>query len=41
MKSEARFLLDNYSDRSVLTTWTISYEQVQRQCNKAACLLKL
>ncbi|KAF1829960.1 hypothetical protein BDW02DRAFT_124922 [Decorospora gaudefroyi] len=41
MKKEERFPLEEYSDRSVLTTWTISYEQVQRQSEEAACLLKL
>lgn len=41
MKSEGRFPLEEYRDRSVLTTWTISYEQVQRQSQEAACLLKL
>ncbi|KAF1937735.1 hypothetical protein EJ02DRAFT_475963, partial [Clathrospora elynae] len=37
MKSEERFPLEVYGDRSVLTTWTMSY----RQSEKAACLLKL
>jgi tetratricopeptide (TPR) repeat protein len=41
MKSEARFPLEEYGDRSVLTTWTISYGQVQRQSKEAAWLLKL
>jgi tetratricopeptide (TPR) repeat protein len=41
MKSEGRFPLQEYGDRSVLTTWTISYEQVQRQSEEAACLLRL
>jgi tetratricopeptide (TPR) repeat protein len=41
MKSEARFLLQEYGDRSVLTTWTMSYGQVQRQSKEAAWLLKL
>jgi tetratricopeptide (TPR) repeat protein len=41
MKSEARFPLEEYGDRSVLTTWTISYGQVQRQSREAAWLLKL
>jgi tetratricopeptide (TPR) repeat protein len=41
MKSEARFPLEEYGDRSVLTTWTISYRQVQQQSEEAACLLKL
>jgi hypothetical protein len=41
MKSEARFPLEEYGDRSVLTTWTVSYEQVQRHSEEAAWLLKL
>jgi tetratricopeptide (TPR) repeat protein len=41
MKSEARFPLEEYGDRSVLTTWTMSYQQVQRQSEEAAWLLKL
>jgi tetratricopeptide (TPR) repeat protein len=41
MKSEARFPLEEYGDQSVLTTWTISYGQVQRQSREAAWLLKL
>jgi hypothetical protein len=41
MKSEARFPLEEYGDRSVLTTWTMSYQQVQRQSKEAAWLLKL
>jgi tetratricopeptide (TPR) repeat protein len=41
MKSEERFPLNEYGDRSVLTTWTISYEQVRRQSEGAASLLKL
>jgi tetratricopeptide (TPR) repeat protein len=41
MKSEARFPLEEYGDRSILTTWTISYGQVQRQSKEAAWLLKL
>jgi hypothetical protein len=41
MKSEARFPLEGYGNRSVLTTWTISYGQVQRQSKEAAWLLKL
>jgi tetratricopeptide (TPR) repeat protein len=41
VKSEGRFPLQEYGDRSVLTTWTISYEQVQRQSEEAACLLRL
>lgn len=38
MKSEGRFPLDEYGDRSVWTTWTLSYEQVQRHSDTAACL---
>jgi tetratricopeptide (TPR) repeat protein len=41
MKKEARFPLEEYGDRSVLTTWTMSYQQVQRQSTDAAWLLKL
>jgi tetratricopeptide (TPR) repeat protein len=41
MESEARFPLQEYGDRSILTTWTISYWQVQRQSKEAAWLLKL
>ncbi|KAI0569376.1 TPR repeat protein, partial [Pyrenophora tritici-repentis] len=41
MKSEESFPLEEYSDRSVLTTWTMSYKQVQRKSEEAACLLKL
>tara|TARA_R110002003_G_scaffold3248_1_gene24987 strand:+ start:3297 stop:3440 length:144 start_codon:yes stop_codon:yes gene_type:complete len=41
MKIQERFPLEEYGDRSVLTTWTISYGQVQRQSEEAACLLKL
>ena len=41
MQSQGRFALEEYSDRNVLTTWTMSYEQVQKQSNEAAWLLKL
>ncbi|PVI00234.1 hypothetical protein DM02DRAFT_485972, partial [Periconia macrospinosa] len=41
MKKQGRFPLEEYGDRNVLTTWTMSYEQVQRQSEEAACLLKL
>jgi tetratricopeptide (TPR) repeat protein len=41
MQSQERFPLQEYGDRSILTTWTISYGQVQRQSEEAACLLKL
>jgi tetratricopeptide (TPR) repeat protein len=41
MQSQERFPLQEYGDRSILTTWTISYGQVQRQSREAACLLKL
>ncbi|KAL5371203.1 hypothetical protein DPSP01_014425 [Paraphaeosphaeria sporulosa] len=41
MQSQGRFALEEYGDRNVLTTWTISYEQVQKQSNEAAWLLKL
>ena len=41
MKKQDRFPLQEYADRSVLTTWTISYEQVRRQSEEAAGLLRL
>lgn len=41
MKKQGRFLLEEYGDRNVLTTWTISYEQVWKQSEEAAWLLKL
>ncbi|KAJ9641088.1 hypothetical protein H2199_005756 [Coniosporium tulheliwenetii] len=41
MKKQDRFPLQEYADRSVLTTWTISYKQVQSQSEEAASLLKL
>ncbi|KAH8723790.1 hypothetical protein GQ44DRAFT_684501 [Phaeosphaeriaceae sp. PMI808] len=40
MEKQNRFPQKDY-DRSVLTTWTMSYEQVQKQNEGAACLLKL
>lgn len=41
MQRQGRFLLEEYGDRNVLTTWTISYEQVRKQSEEAACLLGL
>ncbi|KAH7128714.1 hypothetical protein B0J11DRAFT_277234 [Dendryphion nanum] len=41
MKKQGRFPLEEYKDRNVLTTWIMSYEQVQRQSEEAAGLLKL
>ncbi|KAK7177812.1 NB-ARC and TPR domain protein [Paraphaeosphaeria sporulosa] len=41
MQREGRFPLEEYGDRNVLTTWLISYEQVQKQSEEAAWLLKL
>jgi tetratricopeptide (TPR) repeat protein len=41
MKKQDRFPIEEYGDRSVLTTWAMSYEQVQRQSEEAAWLLKL
>ncbi|KAF1928482.1 uncharacterized protein M421DRAFT_147615, partial [Didymella exigua CBS 183.55] len=41
MAEEARFPLEEYGDRSVLTTWTMSYEQVCRRSEVAPGLLKL
>jgi tetratricopeptide (TPR) repeat protein len=40
MNNQDKFPLEEY-DRSVMTTWTISFDQVQRQSEEAACLLKL
>ncbi|KAF2804503.1 uncharacterized protein BDZ99DRAFT_153321 [Mytilinidion resinicola] len=41
MKKQGRFRLQEYGDRNILTTWTMSYEQVRRQSEEAACLVKL
>jgi hypothetical protein len=41
MKKQDRFPLQEYADRSVLTTWTMSYEQVKGQSAEAAGLLRL
>ncbi|RAR00817.1 TPR-like protein [Stemphylium lycopersici] len=41
MKKQERFPLEEYGHRSVLTTWTISYEQVRKQSEAATWLLKL
>jgi hypothetical protein len=41
MKKEGRFPLKEYGDRSVLTIWAMSYEQVQKQSEEAARLVKL
>jgi tetratricopeptide (TPR) repeat protein len=41
MKKQERHPLESYGERSVLTTWMVSYEQVQRQSEAAAWLLKL
>lgn len=41
IKKQDRFPLQEYADRSVLTTWTILYKQVQSQSEEAASLLKL
>ena len=41
MKKHDRFPLQEYGDRSVLTTWKISYEQVQSRSEEAAGLLRL
>jgi tetratricopeptide (TPR) repeat protein len=41
MKKHDRFPLQEYGDRSVLTTWKMSYEQVQSQSEEAAGLLRL
>lgn len=41
MEGQDRCPLDEYRDRKLLTTWTVSYEQVQRKSKGAAWLLKL
>ncbi|KAF1952142.1 hypothetical protein CC80DRAFT_495479, partial [Byssothecium circinans] len=41
MQKQGRFPLEEYGDRNMLTTWTISYEQVKKQSEEAAWLLKL
>lgn len=41
MQSQSRYPAQEYGDRNVLTTWTISYEHVQKQSEGAASLLKL
>ena len=41
MQSQGRYPLQEYGDRNVLTTWTMSYEQVLKQNEGAASLLKL
>jgi tetratricopeptide (TPR) repeat protein len=41
MDKHEQFPLEEYGDRSVLTTWAISYEQVRKQSEAAASLLKL
>ncbi|KAF1998270.1 hypothetical protein P154DRAFT_439563, partial [Amniculicola lignicola CBS 123094] len=41
MQKQGNFPLEEYGDRNVLTTWIISYEQVKKQSEKAAWLLKL
>jgi tetratricopeptide (TPR) repeat protein len=41
MKKQDRFPLQEYADRSVLTTWTISYERVRGRSEEAAGLLRL
>jgi tetratricopeptide (TPR) repeat protein len=41
MQRQSEFPLEEYGDRNVLTTWTISYEQVRKQSEGAAWLLKL
>jgi tetratricopeptide (TPR) repeat protein len=40
MNNQDKFPLEDY-DRSVMTTWAISFDQVQRQSEEAACLLRL
>jgi tetratricopeptide (TPR) repeat protein len=41
MTMQGRYPIEEYNDRSVLTTWAISYEQVRKQSEAAAGLLKL
>ncbi|OAG12932.1 TPR-like protein [Paraphaeosphaeria sporulosa] len=41
MHIQGRFPLEEYGDRNMLTTWTISYEQVKKESEDAAWLLKL
>jgi len=41
MRKEGRFPLKEYGNRSVLTTWAMSYEQVQKQSERTARLVKL
>jgi tetratricopeptide (TPR) repeat protein len=41
MGKQSRFLLQENGERSMLTTWKISYEQVLRQSEAAAWLLRL
>ncbi|KAF2259631.1 hypothetical protein CC78DRAFT_502933, partial [Lojkania enalia] len=41
MKSQGHYPLEEYGNRSVLTTWTMSYEQARRESEEAAHLLKL
>ncbi|KAF2183064.1 hypothetical protein K469DRAFT_212792 [Zopfia rhizophila CBS 207.26] len=41
MEKQGRFPLQEYGNRSILTTWTMSYEQVRKQSKEAAYLLKL
>jgi tetratricopeptide (TPR) repeat protein len=40
-EGQNRFPIEEYGDRSVLTTWTVSYEQIKKQSEEAAWLLKL
>lgn len=41
MEEQGRYLLQEYGDRSVLTTWMVSYEQVASESAEAPNLLKL
>ncbi|KAF2135210.1 uncharacterized protein K452DRAFT_46458, partial [Aplosporella prunicola CBS 121167] len=40
-EQESQFPLQEYTDRNILTTWTLSYEQVKKQSEEAAGLLRL
>ncbi|OAL44073.1 hypothetical protein IQ07DRAFT_466052, partial [Pyrenochaeta sp. DS3sAY3a] len=41
IKSQDRLKSEEYGDRGILTTWTMSYNQVESQSEEAASLLKL
>jgi hypothetical protein len=41
MKKQDQFPLQDYGERSMLTTWKVSYDQVLRRSETAAWLLRL